>query len=121
VDLLIRPNKLAFDESGVGMEAIASLLPRHSIHTRAAEYGIDLADNTGEVRYGGRVTPFGMGASGISQKKQGAIDGAGEIMMRRGAKRRMMGKGYRERLPTAVSLTLTLTLMVIRARGYRKS
>jgi hypothetical protein len=115
VDLLIRPNKLTFDESGVGMEAIASLLPRHSVHTGAAEHGIDLSDNACEVRYGGRVTPFGMGARGIC-RKQGAVDGAWEVPMHRGAKRPRMGVAYRERLPTVASLTLVVTL-VIRARG----
>src|ERR1051326_985447 len=121
VNPLIRPNKPAFDESGIGMEAIASLLSRHSVHTRAAKYGIDLADNTGEVRYGRRVTPFGMGASGIGQRKQRAVDGAGEIMMRRGAKRRGMGKGYRERLPTAAShILIVMILIFIRAHGCPK-
>ena len=121
VDLLIRADKLAFDESGVGMEAVASLLSRHGVHTRAAEHSIDLADNAGEVRYGGRITPFGVGARGIC-RNCGAVDGAWEIPMRRGAKRRRMGIDYRERLPTATSLTLTLivTLVVIRARGRPK-
>src|SRR5260370_41887958 len=41
--------------------------------------------------------------------------------MNRGAKRHRMGVGYRERLPTAASLTLIVTLIVIRARWYRKS
>src|SRR5215813_14088730 len=126
VDLLIRADKLAFDESGVGMEAVASLLSRRSVHTSAAEHSIDLADNAGEVRYGGRITPFGVGARGIC-RNCGAVDGAWEIAMRRGAKRRRMGIDYRERLPTATSLTLTLTLtlivtlVVIRARGRPKS
>ena len=119
VDLLIRADELAFDESGVGMEAVASLLPRHSVHTRAAEHSIDLADNAGEVRYGGRITPFGVGARGIC-RNCGAVDGAWEIPMRRGAKRRRMGIEYRERLPTATSLTLIVTLVVIRARGRPK-
>src|SRR5205823_1624167 len=116
VDPLIRADKPAFDESGVSMETIVSLCARHSVHTGAAEHSIDLADDAGEVRYGGRVTPFGMGASAIC-RKQGAVDGAWEVPMNRGAKRPRMGVGYRERLPTASPLTLIVT----RARWYRKS
>jgi len=120
LDLLIRADELAFDESGVGMEAVASLLPRHSVHTRAAEVSIDLADNAGEVRYGGRITPFGVGARGIC-RNTGAVDGAWEIPMRRGAERRRMGIAYRERLPTATSLRLiVMILIVIRTRGRPK-
>ena len=69
VDLLIRADELAFDESGVGMETVVSLCARQSVHTRAAEHGIDLTDNAGKVRYGGRVTPFGMGSGAICQRK----------------------------------------------------
>src|SRR2546430_433425 len=90
VDSLIRADKLAFDESGVGMEAVVSLRTRLSVHTCATEISIDFADNAGEVRYGGRITPFGVGARGIC-RKCGAVDGAWEIPMCRGAKRRRMG------------------------------
>src|SRR5260370_42369078 len=94
VDVLRRADKPAFDKSGVSMETIVSLCARHSVHPGATEHSIDLADDAGEVRYGGRVTPFGVGARAIC-RKQGAVDGAWEVPMNRGAKGPRMGVGYR--------------------------
>lgn len=62
---LIRADKFASHESGVCMEAVSSLRTGVGIGSRPAESEVDLADNTGEIRYGGWVTPFGMSAGTI--------------------------------------------------------